>query len=297
MLICDTHADTLYAMLRKPAEQLDVTLERLTVPRHTRVQCLALFVGVHGLKGDDHDLVERELNSFEMLKQQGWRQIKHLGEALPGHANVMLTIEGGEAFGDNIASVDRFAAIGVRIVAPVWNNDNLLAHSAVGGSAEGLTPFGHQVVTALRQRHIMLDISHLNERGTWELLDSDIPPMASHSCARALCDHPRNLSDAQLRALFAAGGYVGVNFYPRFLTGGEHATIDDVIDHIGHMCALGGERHVGLGSDFDGIELYPDGLHNPSDIDALLDRMSARGFSSSLITAIAGTNFRRFAEQ
>lgn len=75
-------------------------------------------------------------------------------------------------------------------------------------------------------------------------MESSVPPMASHSCARALCDHPRNLTDEQLRALFHSGGYVGVNFYPVFLKESGQATVDDLIDHIAYMCDLGGERCV-----------------------------------------------------
>lgn len=268
MLICDTHADTLYRM--QYTKNTDITLKRLLHPGHTWVQALALFVGGNGLKGDDRFLIDRELENFELLKKKGFHQIRRIEEAQPDKANVLLTIEGGEAFGDDLSSVQRFAELGVRIAALVWNNENLLAHPAVKGSDNGLTPFGWQVAKELRKQHIALDISHLNERGSWELMESSVPPMASHSCARALCDHPRNLTDEQLRALFHAGGYVGVNFYPVFLKESGQATVDDLIDHIAYMCDLGGERCVGLGSDFDGIDSYPEGLRTPDQIPGAL---------------------------
>src|SRR5699024_5743796 len=126
--------------------------------------------------------------------------------------------------------------------------------------------------------HMAVDVSHLNERGFYDLLDGEAPPLASHSCARALCDHPRNLTDHQLRCLFEAGGYVGVNFYPLFLSSDSRADLNRVIDHIAHICDLGGEAHVGLGSDFDGIETHPEGLRNAGDIPALLEGMRRRGF-------------------
>lgn len=291
MLICDTHADTLYAMQKKNADLLDVTMERLLCPPHTRIQALALFVGAKGLTGDEYDLIDRELLSFESLKKQGWLQVRRIGEAVPGMANMMLTIEGGEVFGSSTVSVSRFAALGVRIAALVWNNDNLLAHPACKGSDEGLTSLGYEIVSELRRHHIALDISHLNERGSWELLESDIPPMASHSCAKALCSHPRNLNDAQIKALIHTGGFIGVNFYPYFLTGSDHAAIDDVIDHIAYICDLGGEKVVGLGSDFDGIECYPSGLRHAGQIENLFKRMKERGFADELIEGIAGENF------
>lgn len=297
MLICDTHADTLYALAtrEKAGDALDVTLERLTAhPADIRVQALAMFAGINVLKGADSDLAERELDAFEALKSQGFRQIRRISEAVPGAANALLTIEGGEIFGGSLEAVERYAGLGVRIAALIWNNENGLAHPAISGSDEGLTSLGRQMAEALRKNKIALDMSHLNERGCWELMESDTPPMASHSCAKALCPHPRNLTDEQLRALFRAGGFVGVNFYPVFLTESGHATLDDVVDHMARMCDLGGEAYVGLGSDFDGIESYPEGLRHAGELYGLFDCMKKRGFPQPLIENIAGNNFARY---
>lgn len=299
MLICDTHADTLYALAardRSAGAPLDVTKELLTAAGGVRVQCLALFVCTGGMQ-QRPTIVERELQAFEALKAQGFWQITGLSEAREGVANAMLTIEGGEAFGGDAAQVDRFADLGVRMAALVWNNENGVAHPALTGSREGLTPLGRDIVRRMRSRHMAVDVSHLNERGFYDLLDGEAPPLASHSCARALCDHPRNLTDHQLRCLFEAGGYVGVNFYPLFLSGDSRADLNRVIDHIAHICDLGGEAHVGLGSDFDGIETHPEGLRNAGDIPALLEGMRRRGFGEPLVEAVAGLNFKRYLER
>lgn len=297
MLICDTHADTLWALQNKhrPANQpTDITLAHLTASEDTRIQALALFVGGNGLTGEDADLIQRELRELDKLKQQGFRQIRHTDEALPGAANILLTIEGGEAFGDDPSSVGTFASLGVRAAALVWNNENRLAHPAKSGSREGLTPLGQLVVQHMRRHQMAVDISHLNERGSDEVMDSDFPCMASHSCARTLCDHFRNLNDRQLRLLFSTGGYVGVNFFVPFLTDTGKADLDTVIDHIAYMCDLGGEEFIGFGSDFDGIDEYPEGLRNAGDIPALLNRMRNRGFSEALVRKIAGENFAAY---
>ena len=209
----------------------------------------------------------------------------------------MLTIEGCEAFGGDVAQVDHFADLGVRMAALVWNNENGVAHPAITGSNEGLTPLGWDIVRRMRNRHMAVDVSHLNERGFYDLLDGEAPPLASHSCARALCNHPRNLTDHQLRCLFEAGGYVGVNFYPLFLSNDAQADLNRVIDHIAHICDLGGEAHVGLGSDFDGIDSWPNGLRNAGDIPALLDGMRRRGFDETLVEAVAGLNFKHYLER
>lgn len=300
MLICDTHADTLWALQdsKRPANQpTDITLAHLTATADTRVQAMALFVGAQGLTGSDSGLIRRELAQLNALKMQGFRQIQQISEALPNQANILLTIEGGEAFGADTSSVADYAAMGVRAAALVWNNENRLAHPAKGSSRDGLTSFGKAIVQEMRNHRMAVDISHLNERGSDEVMDSDFPCMASHSCARGLCDHFRNLSDRQLRQLFATGGYVGVNFYVPFLTSSGKATLDTVIDHMVYMCDLGGENHVGLGSDFDGIDEYPEGLRNAGDLPALLDRMRQRGFPETLVRKIAGENFAAYLDK
>jgi len=299
MLICDTHADTLWRMA-EPEETagrpFDITKEFLSAPEHTYVQALALYVSTGGMQKRP-TVVEKELAAFERLKAAGWRQIRNVEEAVPGQANVMLTIEGCEAFGGDPANVERFAQMGVRMAALTWNNENGLCHPAAGGSKEGLTPLGRETVARMRKCRMAVDVSHLNERGFFDLLDGTVPPMASHSCAKKLCGHFRNLSDDQLKALFAAGGFVGVNFYPAFLSDDHRADIDRVIDHMAYMCDRGGEDCVGLGSDFDGIEEWPEGLRNASDVPKLLERMLKRGFGQSLTEKIAGLNFKNYMER
>lgn len=294
MLICDTHCDTLSRLACGDApEMLDVTRERLALQDDIRVQCMALYVSTGGMALQP-TIVQRELTAFEGLKKQGWHAIKTLAQALPNVPNAMLTIEGGEAFEGDADKVDAFAEIGVRMAALVWNNENGLAHPAVGDCSEGLTPLGWQVVNRMHACCMAVDISHLNERGAYELLDSAVPPLASHSCAMGLCKHPRNLTDAQLKALFRRGGFVGVNFYGAFLHEDGISTIDTVVDHMAYMCDLGGEDCVGFGSDFDGIDRYPEGLRHAGDVPALMERMRRRGFGEVLVEKIAGRNFARY---
>lgn len=299
MLICDTHADTLWRLAspeRDSALPFDVTYEFLTATDDVRVQALALFVETGGMNLSP-TIVERELAAFERLKAAGWHQITRVEDAKPGQANVLLTIEGGETFGGDPANVEVFAARGVRIAAITWNNENGLCQPAAVGATEGLTPLGREMVARMRACHMAVDVSHLNERGFYELLDGAVPPMASHSCARRLCDHFRNLTDDQLKKLFEAGGFVGVNFYNAFLSDDHRADIDRVIDHMAHMCDLGGEDHVGFGSDFDGITEWPDGLRNAGDVPRLIDRLLKRGFGQKLTEKIAGLNFQSYMER
>ena len=303
MLICDTHADTLYALQntsRDPALPLDVTAAHLTAggDADTRVQALALWTGTEGLLGKDVGLIDREMQALNTLHEQGFRQVTRIEDALPGQANYLLTIEGGEVFVSGLQTVDAFALWGVRIAAIVWNNENPFAYPAVSTNPKGLTALGRRLVTRLNQQHIAVDVSHLNAAGVSDALNhSQKPIIASHSCCRALCDHPRNLTDEQLKAIYDMGGYVGVNFYSAFLHPKSQADLDTVINHVDHMTQLGGAKHIGMGSDFDGIEAHPVGLENAGCVPALFTRMQARGFTQEAIADFAGENFKRYLAQ
>lgn len=183
------------------------------------------------------------------------------------------------------------------MAALTWNYENCVATPASKDATTGLKPFGREAVREMQRLKMAVDVSHLNEGGFYELLEMGVVPLASHSCCRKLCDHTRNLTDDQLRALFSAGGYVGVNFYPAFLRRDEKADIRDVCDHVIHMLEMGGEGKIGFGSDFDGIEMKPAGLSGPQDFPALLNALRRRGLDEKTITGIAGENLLHYYDR
>ena len=208
----------------------------------------------------------------------------------------MLSIEGCEPFDPGLHTIAEYRAHGVRMAAITWNHENTLGYPAMSGSTQGLKPYGVQAIREMQRLGIAADVSHLNEAGVFDILNkTDKPPMASHSNCRALVDHPRNLSDEQLRAMFKAGGFVGVNFWPTII--GEPANIDHLIDHIAHMYDIGGEGKVGFGSDFDGIERKPEGLNNPADFPKLIDGLRRRGFAERDVADIAGLGLIHYFER
>ena len=294
MLICDAHADTLYTMQLGPSE-LAVTYERLQgKPEDVRVQTLSLYTGPTGLVGDE-ELISRELTMLQKLKTEGFHQITDFRDALPGVPNILLSIEGGEVFNEAVEQVDWYYEQGVRLSTLVWNNICRVAYPAASGDKRGLTPYGRQVVRRMHDLGMAVDVSHLNVQGAADILEMGGPaPLASHSCAYALCRHSRNLTDDQIRGIFQAGGFIGVNFYHIFLTDQGRADLDTVIDHLAYFCELGGENQVGMGSDFDGIPEYPEGLRHAGEVPNLLKRLEERGFGEKLVRGIAGENFKAY---
>ena len=296
MLICDTHCDTLYALAEHPQRPTDVTLPRLQTAG-VSLQTLALYVGPSNRPERVTDLFVRMEEAFARLLAQGWRQADDPRDAKAGETRVMLSIEGCEILQGDLARVEAWRQKGVRMAALTWNYENDFGTPAKLNDTDGLKPYGREAVREMVRLGIAVDTSHLNERGFWDLLEMGVIPLASHSCCQSLCRHKRNLSDDQLKALFAAGGYVGINFYPWFLSDDGQCTLDTVADHALHMLELGGEGHIGLGSDFYGIEAKVPGLENPLDVPALLQTFERRGITGETLEGIAGRNLLRYYDR
>jgi len=210
----------------------------------------------------------------------------------------LLSIEGGEAIGRSIEALLAFFRLGVRAMGLVWNYRNDLADGVKDDSGGGLTPFGKEVVRTMQEIGMIVDVSHLSESGFWDVLRlARGPIVASHSNARALCDHPRNLTDQQLKAIAETGGVVGVTFCPLFLRKEGQAAIDDVVRHIEHIASVAGVCTVALGSDFDGFDGEVRGLEDVTRLPAVAERLRVRGFSESDVSKVMGENWARVLER
>ncbi len=213
-----------------------------------------------------------------------------------GRIGAVLSIEGGEAVGTDLALLRAVHALGVRALGLTWNQRNAIADGAGEQRAQGgLTEFGHTVVAEMNRLGMVVDVSHLCERSFWDVLEASRQPVvASHSNARALCDHVRNLTDEQIRALASAGGVMGMNFFSTFVDADpDRADVVRVCDHVEHIAGLVGPAHVGLGSDFDGISRTPAGLEDCSRMPAVTEELLRRGFREDDVRAILGANFLR----
>lgn len=207
---------------------------------------------------------------------------------------LFLSVEGGEILGDSVSMIDTIFQLGIRALGLTWNQRNAIGYGVGESQNIGLTSFGQQVIRRMNELGMLIDVSHLNESGFWEVLElSQYPIVASHSCAKALCSHPRNLTDQQLKSLAANGGVVGVNFNPTFLTHNPPAKREDVVRHISHIAEVAGVETVGLGSDFDGIPDVPELLADATQYPSLAQDLIKAGFQKGEVEQIFNKNFMR----
>ena len=209
-----------------------------------------------------------------------------------GVKSVVKGIENGYAIGLDIDNIDRFRSRGVAYMTLCHNGDNDICDSHKGNHEHnGLSEFGKRVVERMNKVGMMVDLSHASEKSFWDALEcSSKPIICSHSSSRALCDHTRNLTDEQMRALAVSGGVAQVCMYSGFLKKDEDATVDDAVRHIMHMIDVMGVDHVGIGSDFDGGGGIP-GLEDASWFISLTERLIAQGLSDQDLSLIWGRNF------
>ena len=237
-----------------------------------------------------------------------------------GKLAAVLTIENSDALDGSLNTLHAFHALGIRSIG-LTHNPRALAADGVGEtqasrlgpplatepSVSGLTEFGVELVHQMNALGMLVDVSHVSERGFWDVIErSTQPVIASHSNCRALCDHVRGLTDDQLRALAKNGGVVGVSYVPSFVDPATwqrrgstpavqtRSLIEGVLDHIEHVIQIAGPDHVGLGSDFDGGGTA---LRDATELPLLTQGLLDRGHSPTTIRAILGENLMRVFAQ
>lgn len=224
--------------------------------------------------------IARSVEDIRALKARG---LKAIG----------LGVENGYAIGKDLANLSLFRKMGVSYITLCHNGDNDICDSAKGKCEwHGLSPFGREVVREMNRVGLLVDVSHASEETFYQVLEtSAVPIVATHSSAKALCDHPRNLTDDQLKALAARGGVAQVCLYKGFINKqADKASLTDAVRHIDHMVEVMGIDHVGIGSDFDGDgELI--GCAATNELINLTTRLLALGYSDHDIRKIWGENF------
>lgn len=224
-----------------------------------------------------------------------------------GALAAVLHIEGVECIDADLDFLEVLYAAGLRSLGPVWSRHNIFGHGVpfrFPGSPDigpGLTEAGKRLVAACNRLGVLIDLSHITERGFWDVAElSSAPLVATHSNAHALCPTPRNLTDEQLRAIRDSNGMVGLNFATGFLRPDGRMQADTEIElmvrHLDHMIEVAGETHVGLGSDFDGA-IIPKAIGSAAGLPVLIDALAQHGYDRPLLEKLAHGNWLSLLER
>ena len=269
-MIFDGHSDLLYDVTRRRLAGEKHVLERhhlrdleaggvegLALALWVSAQAQSFWKDVPEAKGDRERTDIMLLCMKAELAECPWLTVvRTAGEAekakAAGKKYAFLAAEGMDAIGNDLGGIDRYADLGVRLGMLTWNEENLLATGAGGDPYSGLTELGRRAVRRMGERGIVMDVSHLNDGGFWDVMKTaEGPVIASHSNCRALCDVRRNLTDEQLRAIRDSGGVVGLNVDHAFVHADrEKQTAEMLARHAAHMAEVMGVEHVACGFDF-----------------------------------------------
>lgn len=205
-----------------------------------------------------------------------------------GLMSAILTIEGPAGFGFDPALLEDLHNVGFLMSTLGWNEDNPLTGSHETGN--GLTDLGKEYVRELQRLNMLVDVSHISDKGFWDIIEiTESPIVASHSNSRAMCPHSRNITDDMFRAVCETGGIVGINLYPDFL--GKNASLETVCSHILHFLEMDPlAEHIGLGGDLDGVDYLPTDFTGVEDYTKLAVKLESHGLSDEMIYKIFWKN-------
>ena len=302
MKIIDLHCDALMKLSDakgklsfRDSPELDVNFEKMKIGG-IKLQAFAIFVYPSIPSTDQFQEVLDQIHYFytevlgknpEMKLIRKWSELALLQDHEIG---AILTLEGVDAIGNDLHKLTILYELGVRSIGLTWNNGNLAADGVGESRGAGLSHFGKRLVQWCNDHDLFVDVSHLHPTGFWDVIELAKYPIASHSNATAMCDHHRNLTDEQINAMLKRDAMIHIVFCPPFVKKGGNASIDDVINQINHIVALGGIKNIGFGSDFDGIESKIENLSDSAMYPHLIDALK-KHYTEAEIRGFAYQNF------
>ncbi len=324
MKVADMHCDTipeLFCGIRAGLDaglaknNLHIDLEKLTKGDYL-VQNFAMFVNIkeypepleHCLKLIDLFYEQLEQNRDKIALALNYEDIVNNRKA--GRMSAVLTIEEGGVTRCDLAHLRNFYRLGVRMLTLTWNYENGIGYPnfkliegekpdfKTPNTKKGLTEFGLEFIREMERLGMIIDVSHLSDAGFYQVLENTAGPfVASHSNARGICNHVRNLSDDMIRKLAERGCVIGINYCPSFLQEFQDekeavGTIAAIVDNIKYIASIGGYECIGLGSDFDGISVHRD-LPDASCLPLLAEALSEEGLKQHEIEAVFYKNVLR----
>lgn len=299
--VADAHCDFLYGMVNsryniiKKAPLQNMCLEELKAG-NVALQFFAAWIDTK-LKIKPLQQCMNMIDAYYRMLEQNeiFMPLSHGFMPDSGKIATVLTIEGGEAIEGNLVNLRLFHRLGVRAMALTWNETNDISGAAMQRKNKGLTKFGRDVVREMERIGMAVDVSHLSDAGIDDVLEQTSAPIfASHSNCRAVFDNQRNVQDRHIREIAKRGGVVCTNFYNKQLCDKETACIDDVIKHIEHVVEIGGMHCVGIGSDFDGMRVYPEDLNHSGELQELCNALLRHGYSEDDVKHIAYNNLHDY---
>ncbi len=353
MFVLDSHCDTPSQILRLRDLSADNDHAHVDFPKLRRGGVDGAFFALYIPAALDSDPdkgfeyagrllagVRKEVERNSDIAAFAVSEIQAAENKRSGRTSIFLGLENGSPIGESMDRLHWFHDAGVRYVTLCHSGNNQICDSCAPAVKRwgGLSPFGREVVARMNKLGMLVDVSHVSDDSFYDVLEcSSKPVVATHSCCRALADHPRNMTDDMIRALAAAGGVIQINFYPLFIDGGFAKVLEDsgiekanegieaafiadpsdlgkreawnrvqdalralprpsyrrIADHIDHVVELVGVDHVGLGSDFDGIEVTPEGMEDISMFGGIFEELRGRGYSEDELEKIASGNFFR----
>lgn len=306
--LIDLHCDTLaeywkYAHTGNPDTLDDPgrVLSLSNMPKDVHwAQFYAVFI-------PDEERGQAAIDYFEKNRANFYRQMEKFGDRVApcrnaddmekawaaGKTAAFLTIENGSALAGDLSRVHTLAEQGVRAITLTWNGENELGSGHT--TDHGMSEFGKAAVREMEKENILVDVSHLNDPGFADLLEVATKPfVATHSNARALCSHKRNLTDNMIREMVRRNCLIGLNYFVKFLRDeGRVESLDDLYRHVSHFLELGAAKNLALGSDFDGADL-PDYLNSPAKAAGIYEYLLSRGIGQELADGIMFGNASRF---
>lgn len=305
--VIDLHCDTLLECWRNKEQSLlegttAINLNKLR-EGNSLAQCFAMYLPWKKMDIGPYEILKGIYKTYSDKMEMHKDIIKPAltvedieKNAQEGYISSILTIEDAAFLENKIERLDEVFNMGVRMIGLIWNYENCVAYPNSRDEAahlRGLKVFGMDVVEKMNELGMIIDCSHLNEGGFYDVAKlSKKPFIASHSCARALCNHPRNLTDEQLKTLGDKGGVCGINFYGSFLNESEEpASFNRIIEHLEYVKNKAGIDAVAFGSDFDGIDDNGE-LIDFTGFNPLIDRMR-KHFTDDEIDKISHINALR----
>ena len=306
MFICDCHCDTLTELYNKNASLYE-NEQHFDIKRQITLggglQFCAIYVPTEvfryqgGLRYTlclldkyNQEIKKLHENGIDVLQV---RTAEDAGNVLKHKAATLLAIEEGGAIDGSLEALRCLYELGVRAITLTWSNRNDIADGInEEATGSGLTLFGKQVVAEMNRLGMLVDVSHISTAGFWSVIETSTKPViATHSNAKSLCSHPRNLNDEQIKALAQNGGLAGITFAGQFLEEDwRNACIESVYKHIDYMLNLiGNNDHIGFGSDFDGISHPPYNIQGVQDYKPLIEYLS-KYYSDETINKITHQN-------